>query len=455
METKDIFTVSDLTRYIKQTFEFDQVLQDVWIRGELSNFKLHSRGHMYFTVKDEGSRIQAVMFAGNNRFLKFRPEDGMKVLIRGSITVYEPYGQYQLYAKEMQPDGIGSLYLAFEELKRRLADEGLFLEEGKKKLPLCPTRVAIITSPTGAAIRDIVTTIKRRCPSVKLTLLPVLVQGEDAAPSIARAIRQANEVGMFDVIIVGRGGGSIEELWAFNEEIVAREIHASAIPIISAVGHETDITIADFVADVRAATPTAAAELAVPVQQEIYDRIANNKVRLIRALKEKVNREHERIQAFQKSYAFRYPQQLIKQKEQDLDRLIDRLEMKTKYTLARKRDYYTQLQKDLNRNHPKKLVDEKTKLLLQRQNDLKRRAGEILKDKSSVFQATISRLKLLSPLNVMERGYSIVYSDNNTLVKTIHQLEQGENVKIRLKDGSVLCQVREKEVNKNDLAEGG
>ncbi|TXK90204.1 exodeoxyribonuclease VII large subunit, partial [Parageobacillus sp. SY1] len=253
-------TVGALTKYIKRKFEVDPHLRDLWIKGEISNFKYHSRGHMYFTLKDEQARIQAVMFAGYNQYLSFRPEDGMKVLVRGEISVYEPSGNYQIYVKEMQPEGIGNLYLAYEQLKKRLEAEGLFSPEHKKPIPAFPRYIGVVTSPTGAAIRDIMTTIRRRYPIATVILFPTLVQGEQAAESIVRSIEKANELGYIDVLIVGRGGGSIEELWAFNEEIVARAIFASEVPIISAVGHETDFTIADFVADLRAPTPTGAAE---------------------------------------------------------------------------------------------------------------------------------------------------------------------------------------------------
>ena len=272
-ETRLIYSVREITRRIKDLFEENNDLQDVWIRGELSNFTHHSSGHMYFTLKDENSRMRAVMFAGNNRFLRFIPKNGARVIIRGSITIYERDGQYQLYAREMQPDGIGSLYLAYEQLKEKLANEGLFDPRNKKEIPLYPQTIGVITSPTGAAIRDIITTIRRRYPLGRILLLPVLVQGEQAAASISWAIAEMNRRMEADVLIIGRGGGSIEELWAFNEEIVARSIFHSQIPVISAVGHETDFTISDFVADIRAATPTAAAELAVPHMQELRENI--------------------------------------------------------------------------------------------------------------------------------------------------------------------------------------
>lgn len=279
----EAWSVSEATRYIKRLIENDTQLMEVWIRGELSNVKRHSRGHLYFTVKDANARMQSVMFAGYNQHLRFIPENGMNVLIRGEVNVYEPYGQYQFYAKEMQPDGIGSLHVAFERLKKQLEHEGLFADERKKPLPVYPKHIAVITSQTGAVIRDIMTTLKRRMPNIRVTLFPVAVQGHLAIDSIERALLQANQAALFDVIIVGRGGGSMEELWAFNEERVVRAIGSSSIPVISAVGHETDFTISDFVADLRAPTPTAAAEFAVPDVREQLRQVNHYKQRLVRA----------------------------------------------------------------------------------------------------------------------------------------------------------------------------
>ncbi|EES72230.1 exodeoxyribonuclease VII, large subunit, partial [Paenibacillus sp. oral taxon 786 str. D14] len=269
LDQQRILTVKELNRYIRMKLESDQVLTDVWIRGEISNFTHHSSGHMYFTLKDADSRIKSIMFASYNQRLPFRPKEGTRVIARGNVSVYERDGQYQFYVTHMQPDGVGSLYLAFEQLKQKLEAEGLFAPGRKRPLPRFPKTIGVVTSPTGAAVRDILTTLGRRYPQAAVILYPVLVQGKGAAPSIVKAIRTLNAMGEADVLIVGRGGGSLEELWAFNEEQVARAIYESAIPVISAVGHETDFTIADFVADLRAATPTAAAELAVPHTAEL------------------------------------------------------------------------------------------------------------------------------------------------------------------------------------------
>lgn len=441
MTDSRFLTVTALTRYLKRKFDTDPHLQEVWIKGELSNFKWHSRGHMYFTLKDENSRIQAVMFAGDNRYLKFRPKDGMKVLIRGEVTIYEGYGQYQIYVKEMQPDGIGNLYLAFEELKKKLEYEGLFAKEEKKQIPKFPEHIGVITSPTGAAIRDILTTIKRRYPVAQITIIPVLVQGESAAPSITKAIQQANKMGGFDVLIAARGGGSIEDLWPFNEEIVAHAIFASSIPIISAVGHETDYTIADFVADLRAPTPTGAAEMAVPHIEELRERIAITKARLIRAFKEKVHAEKKHLQHVQKSYAFRYPSQLLRQKEQELDRIFDRFHKESFRKIKISKEQLNQLHKRLRQSHPSEKIYYENARLQRLIRELERTTNKELNEKRIKIGNLISKLNVLNPLSVMERGYSIVYKKEEHIVKSIKQIQPGDTVKVRLRDGHLDCQV--------------
>ncbi len=434
-------TVTALTKYIKRKFDVDPHLADIWIKGEISNFNLHSRGHMYFTLKDEKARIQAVMFAGANKTLKFKPENGMKVLLRGEITVYEQSGGYQVYVKEMQPDGIGSLYLAYEELKKKLQQEGLFDEKYKKPIPKYPTEVGVITSPTGAAIRDILTTINRRYPMAKVILIPALVQGVQAGPSVAKAIKIANQLGTLDVLIVGRGGGSIEELWAFNEEIVAREIFSSQVPIISAVGHETDFTIADFVADLRAPTPTGAAEMAVPHSTDLLERILDRKKRLTRTMAEKFSAQKEKLNHFKTSYAFRYPKQLYLQKEQQLDNVMDRLQKERERVILRKKESYTYVKNRLEKVHPKDQIrrsNEAHEALLRKLN---REMASIITHKHSQFQATIDKLNALSPLKIMDRGYSLVYQEDK-LIKSVNQITKGQVLKVQLKDGQLDCEVQ-------------
>ncbi|WP_280768384.1 exodeoxyribonuclease VII large subunit [Salipaludibacillus daqingensis] len=439
---QDFLTVSDLTRHIKQLMDRDSQLQNVWLRAEISNFKRHSRGHMYFTLKDEKSKVQSVMFAGNNRSLKFLPEDGMRVLVRGDISVYEPYGQYQLYVKEMQPDGIGNLYLAFEKLKKKLEMAGYFSSDRKKTIPSMPQSIAVITSPTGAAVRDIITTITRRYPLAKVTLLPVLVQGPDAPLSIARAIKQANESNRFDVIISGRGGGSLEELWAFNEEVVAEAIFRSDLPIISAVGHETDVTISDFIADLRAPTPTAAAELAVPNIHDLLTTIYERKARLTRATETRLLQEKERLTYLTKSYAFRYPKQLVEQKEQELDRLHETLIRESSRLLEKKQDQLHSVTQRLHVLHPQERIKQETKRLLQSDQAIKRAMTQLIRDKQNHLSLQMSKLDLLSPLKLMDRGYSLVYNEENKLVKKTNQAPIDSMISVQLQNGKLQCEVK-------------
>jgi exodeoxyribonuclease VII large subunit len=451
MTEKQYLTVNALTKYIKRKFDADPHLQDVLVRGEISNYKQHSSGHMYFTLKDDKARILAVMFTSNNKFMKFSPENGMKVLIKGDISLYEPSGQYQIYIKEMQTDGIGDLFLAYEQLKRKLEEEGLFLQKSKKALPPFPKKIGVITSPTGAAIRDILTTLKRRYPIAKVLILPALVQGGQAKDSIVKAIEKANDIGDIDVLIVGRGGGSIEELWPFNEEIVARAIYSSMVPIISAVGHETDFTIADFVADLRAPTPTGAAELAVPHIDELKERVLERQSRLFRAMRGKLSFQRARIDRIQKSYAFRYPKKLYEQKLEQIDRLTDRLTKGTTHSTSQRKDEWTSLIKRLDRNHPRQLLEKEKDSFTKTQKRLVRATVMIHQQKAQQFQNVISTLDALSPLKIMDRGYSLVYTDDHQLIKKIEQVQLQDVINIQLNNGNLDCQVIKVErSDKND-----
>ncbi|MED4017082.1 MULTISPECIES: exodeoxyribonuclease VII large subunit [Sutcliffiella] len=441
MSEQKYLTVTALTKYIKRKFDVDPHLQDVLVKGEISNYKQHSRGHMYFTLKDENARLQAVMFAGNNRNLPFKPEEGMKVLVRGEITVYEGSGQYQIYIKEMQPDGIGSLYLAYEQLKKKLSEEGLFDAKYKKAIPPFPEKIGVITSPTGAAVRDIITTIKRRYPISQIIVVPALVQGGNAAPSIVQAIKQANELNM-DVLIVGRGGGSIEELWAFNEEIVAREIFGSKTPIISAVGHETDFTIADWVADLRAPTPTAAAELAVPHIKDLMDKLLDRKTRLHRASYHILSQRKEQLSSIQKSYAFRNPKQLYVQKEQQLDRMMELLDYNIKRTIERKRNEWERRHELIRRHHPKKQVSDGENLVASQTKLLQKAMLQVLQKKKWEFDKRLSQIDALSPLKIMNRGYSIAYNENNDVIKRVEQTKIGDQMSIHVQNGFINCEVK-------------
>ncbi|MCA1063337.1 exodeoxyribonuclease VII large subunit [Rossellomorea sp. AcN35-11] len=434
-------TVQALTKYIKRKFDKDPHLSNLFVRGEISNFKRHSSGHMYFTLKDEKARILSVMFSSNNQSLKFMPENGMNVLIRGDISVYESGGQYQIYVKEMQPDGIGELYLAYEQLKEKLDKAGYFEHGRKRFIPKFPNRIAVVTSPTGAAIRDIITTIKRRYPIGEILVFPALVQGEQAGGSIAEAIRKANDLGDIDVMIIGRGGGSIEELWAFNEEIVADAIFESRIPVISAVGHETDFTIADFVADLRAPTPTAAGELAVPHIEDLLERIMNRKLRLIKSFKTKLQRERSRLDHLTKSYALRNPRNLYQQKIETVDRLTDQLEKTISLHVKQNRDQLKGLHSRLQRVHPSQLITIQQERVSFMKSRLDKQFKQVLKEKNHRFRSSLSTLHALSPLKIMDRGYSLVYQDEGTLMKSAKQVKAGDRLEVNVKDGKIYCEV--------------
>lgn len=444
MTEKRYLTIKALTKYIKRKFDVDPHLQNMYVKGEISNFKQHSSGHMYFTLKDSSSRILAVMFASANRKLKFTPEDGMNVLVRGDITVYEPSGQYQIYVNDMQPDGVGDLFLAYEQLKEKLAKEGLFSEVHKKAIPKFPNRIGVITSPTGAAIRDVITTIERRYPVANIMIFPAVVQGPQASNSLVEALQSAQNVSdSIDVIIIGRGGGSIEELWAFNEEKVARAIFACEIPVISAVGHETDFTIADFVADLRAPTPTGAAELAVPHVEELLERVFVQKARLIRSIQEKIKMERMRLAKLEQSYAFRYPQKLYAQKLEQLDKLTEQLARNTSKVYGKKEESLHHLTTRLRRNHPQKMAEVATEEYRWLSERIEKAMRSILVHKQKDFVTLLSTIEALNPLKIMERGYSLVYDNENQLVKSIAHVKKADHVQIKLVDGHLDCEVKD------------
>lgn len=437
-----VLSIRDLNRLIKRKLEGESRFQDVWVRGEISNFTHHNSGHMYFTLKDADSRLKSIMFASYNQRLPFLPKEGTRVLARGSVSVFERDGQYQFYVNQMQPDGVGSLYLAFEQLKRKLEEEGLFAAFRKKPLPRFPRTIGVITSPSGAAVRDIMITLKRRYPSVNIILYPVLVQGTGAAASIARAIDAMNRLKEAEVLIVGRGGGSLEELWAFNEEIVARSVYASAIPVISAVGHETDYTICDFVADLRAATPTAAAELAVPHYLELRQQVAARTMQLQRALTGALTQQKRRLQLAQRSPSLMNPRRMLQQPMVRHDRMKEQLAYRIRARLSNVRERKLKLDQALASFSPKEQViyakrrtDNARKGLIQAMRAA-HRSGK------GDWDALIRQLDALSPLKVMARGYSLVYDEQEkTLVKSLADLQLGDMVKVRLADGKLTAHV--------------
>ncbi len=410
---KEYLTVTQLTKYIKYKIDNDINLREVYLKGEISNFKAHTRGHFYFTIKDEGSRINAVMFASSASKVKFTPEDGMKILVTGRISVYEATGGYQIYVNEMMEDGVGNLYVAFEQLKKKLASEGLFDDRYKKTIPKIPERVGVITAPTGAAIRDIISTINRRFPLTEVILLPSLVQGEGAKEDIVRQIKRAEDYNL-DVLIVGRGGGSIEDLWAFNEEIVARAIFECPIPIISAVGHEIDFTIADFVADLRAPTPTGAAEIAVPNKADVINYINQLSLRSRKAVGNILELKKKRLDNIKGNYILNNPLDLYSAKIQKLDYLTESLVKNYKVIIDKEKI---------------KLNNIKTRPLFS--NPL------IILDKTKQkYTLLLSKLDALSPLKTLERGYGII-KFNDKAVTSIKNLNKDDLINIELKDGNV------------------
>lgn len=410
---KEYLTVSQLTKYIKYKVENDVNLREVYLKGEISNFKAHTRGHFYFTIKDEGSRINAVMFASSASKVKFIPEDGMKILVTGRISVYEATGGYQIYVNEMMEDGVGNLYVAFEQLKKKLASEGLFDDRYKKVIPKIPERVGVITAPTGAAIRDIISTINRRFPLTEVILLPSLVQGEIAKEDIVRQIKRAENYNL-DVLIVGRGGGSIEDLWAFNEEIVARAIFECPIPVISAVGHEIDFTIADFVADLRAPTPTGAAEVAVPNKTDVINYINQLSLRSRKAVGNILELKKKRLDNIRGNYILNNPLDLYSTKIQKLDYLTE----------------------SLIKNYKNIIDKEKIKLNNIKTRPLFSNPLVVLDKTKQKYALLLGKLDALSPLKTLERGYGIIKL-NEKAVTSIKDLKKDDLINIELKDGSM------------------
>ena len=388
---KHIFSVTQINSYIHRIFESDYALKKIYLKGEVSNCKYHSSGHIYFTLKDENSLIKCVMFKSYTTHLSFMPKDGMKVMVLGSVAVFERDGIYQIYAKAMKEDGLGSLYTAYEELKKKLEQEGLFAESHKKKIPFMPKTIGVLTSNTGAVIRDIINVSTRRNPGVHIRLYPVPVQGPGAAEKIAEGIKFMNENKLADVLIIGRGGGSLEDLWPFNEEIVARAIYDSELPIISAVGHETDFTIADFVADLRAPTPSAAAELAVANIEDVREtlKLYNNRYKV--ALKKKIELMRLSYEKCMARPAYKNPTQKI--------------------------------------NEQYMVIDMKVKAL---QNSMMLK----LKEAKTSFVKETAKLDSLSPLKTLTRGYSIVTKqESGKVIKSVDDLNSGEKVNLRLSDG--------------------
>ncbi len=435
MNQVNYLTITQLSKYLKYKFDEDINLRRVYLKGEISNFKAHTRGHYYFTLKDENSRISAVMFHSNVMKIKFSPQDGMKVMVEGKITVYEASGGYQIYVENMIEDGVGNLYIAYEQLKKKLDSEGLFSKDHKRKIVKMPKRIGIVTAPTGAAIRDILTTIKRRYPIVETILFPALVQGEYAASDIVKKIQIAQNYDI-DTLIVGRGGGSIEDLWPFNEEIVARAIYNSRVPVISAVGHEVDFTIADFVADLRAPTPTAAAELAVVDINTVRDYLNTVKVRSYNAINNIISKYKERVNNVNDSYILKKPSNIYEVKEQKLDMLIDRINIDINKIIEVNRVRLFKYSENYILNNPKMLYITKEENLKNIISKINKEIGIIYNYKKSNLDNIVSKLTVLNPLSTINRGYTVTRFKNK-VISSIDGLNKGDKINIEMKDGIV------------------
>jgi exodeoxyribonuclease VII large subunit len=399
---QQVLSITQLNTYIQGKLDGDPMLGAVAVRGEISNYKLYPSGHHYFTLKDEGSALKCVMFKGNAMRLRFRPENGMKVLAMGKVSVFPRDGAYQLYCNAMAMDGVGDLYAAFEQLKKKLASQGLFDQAHKKPIPKFPGTIGIITSSAGAAIHDMLRILRKRYPLTKVRLIPVRVQGAEAPGEIASAIRYANFYKLADLLIVGRGGGSIEDLWAFNDELVAHAIYQSDIPVISAVGHEPDVTISDFVADLRAATPSNAAELAVPDRESLSQTLDAMSTAMASALNRQLRSARQHLNVLSRSAALQSPTGYLEQRRQNLSGLKTRL------------------------------------VSAQRQN---------ISLKKHRYVALISKLDAMSPLKVLTRGYAITQKDDGTMLRSVSQVSAGDSIQIRLQDGALNARIMDKKEN--------
>ncbi len=435
---REVLSVTQLNRRAKQLLETHLPL--LWVEGELSNVSIPSSGHWYFTLKDQDAQVRCAMFRNRNMTVRFRPQQGQHVLIRARVSLYEGRGDYQIIVEHMEEAGAGALHRAFDQLKAKLEQEGLFSPQFKKPLPPIPKHIAVITSPTGAAIRDILHVLERRFANIPVTVIPVAVQGKEAAPQIVRAIELANRAGLFDVVILGRGGGSLEDLWPFNEEAVARAIFASQLPIVSAVGHEVDFTIADFVADLRAPTPSAAAEIVTPDGEAWLDKFIGFEVLLEEIMQRKLEQLGQKLKWLRSR--LRHPKEKLEQQAQRLDNLELRLKANIERQLERRRNRLNTLvirQKPL---HPEvKLAQLKQRFLLAQQQLLRSQRASMT-ERQQRFNAAVRMLNTLSPLNTLERGYALVTDTNTqTPITSLSQVKVGDKVKTRLADGEFVSLV--------------
>ncbi len=442
MPDRKTWTVSELTAKIRDLLAKN--FTDISVQGEISNCREAQSGHIYFTLKDDRAQVRCVFFKQQQRGIKFRPEDGLQMTVRGSISVYEQRGEYQIYVENLEPIGLGALQLAFEQLKKRLEAEGLFDPARKKPLPLLPSRIGIITSPKGAAVRDVVRILTRRFPNVHLTVYPVRVQGEGAAEEIVKALKFFNAKKIVDVLILARGGGSMEDLWAFNEEIVARAIFASEIPVISGVGHETDFTIADFVADVRASTPSAAAELVVQTRREFDKHIADLRETLTGLIRYRLLEFSRRVHELSARRGFRRPLDLLRQQRQRADEMTSRLALGLRARLEQSRKRFTAAHLRIVSFDFRVKISAFRLRLEKRSAELGVRAERLLLRKRDRFEKLLLQLNERSPLKVLERGYAIATDSNGIVLRDAAQVALGDTVAIQLHRGRLTTEVKRK-----------
>ena len=434
-------TISQINNFIKGIFDSNSYLQKVYLRGEISNFKRHTSGHLYLTLKDSESRISAIMFRSMASKLTFAPVDGMNVLVEGRISVYPAGGNYQIYIDKMEQDGIGNLYVEFERLKKKLNQEGLFNKEHKKPIPKFPKKIGIVTAPTGAAIKDILSTIARRYPLCETILFPSLVQGAMAKEDIVKNIKKANEYDL-DVLIVGRGGGSIEDLWAFNEEIVARAIYESRIPIISAVGHEVDVTIADYVADKRAPTPTGAAEMAVPTIEEVKNLFLTKQIEISNAFLTKLNNEKHHLNRLASSFILKNPIVLYDVKIQKLDGLVDQVKKAMDSYLNDRLEKILSIKDHYILQNPQIIYQSKIEEINNKTQLVKKNMKTVLERKQNDYTLIVQTLKLVNPLNILDKGYSLVKKDGH-IIKDSSKIKKEDILQIRFSKGEANVEVKE------------
>ncbi|WP_334328470.1 exodeoxyribonuclease VII large subunit [Companilactobacillus sp. HBUAS59699] len=435
-------TVTALTQYLKRKFDVDPYLGHVYLMGEISNFRPRPNSHQYFSLKDNKAKISAIMFKSAFSKVKFVPEEGMKVLVKGRISLYEPSGSYQIYVDSMEPDGLGALYLALEQLKKKLAQQGVF-DLPKKEIPKFPKRIAIVTSQSGAVIHDIMTTVERRYPIVQLVLFPAQVQGDEAAKTIVSQIKRINEMGNFDTIIIGRGGGSIEDLWPFNEEIVAQAIVSSQIPIISSVGHETDTTIADMVADLRAATPTAAAELATPVLRDTLLHLQDLNSRMYNAQGKIIQNYRDQVDHYAKNGYLQHPERIYQVYIQKSDILSQRLQQSMSEQINSAKQELYDKENRLVRNSPREQIHYFDTTVNNLTQKMLTSIRQIINNNKNIFGSKVGALDSLSPLKTLSRGYAIPTDKNNKILKSTADYQQGKEVDLKVVDGTVTLITKE------------